>query len=63
MLGSWVRVPAGSQKGSQLANLFYFIVFQTAFDMRIAIAGAHKVGKASLAEALLENLPGYRRFY
>ncbi|WP_079242348.1 AAA family ATPase [Chryseobacterium indologenes] len=28
--------------------------------MRIAIFGAHKVGKTTLAEELLENLPGYR---
>ncbi|RKE47086.1 AAA family ATPase [Sphingobacterium detergens] len=27
--------------------------------MRIAIFGAHKVGKTTLAEELLENLPGY----
>lgn len=27
--------------------------------MRIAIAGAHKVGKTTLAEELLESLPGY----
>mgnify|MGYP001032312107 FL=1 len=27
--------------------------------MRIAIVGAHKVGKTTLAEALLEQLPGY----
>ena len=28
--------------------------------MRIAICGAHKVGKTTLAEELLENLPGYQ---
>jgi predicted ATPase len=27
--------------------------------MRIAIIGAHKVGKTTLAEEILENLPGY----
>ncbi len=27
--------------------------------MKIAIVGAHRVGKTSLAEALLEHLPGY----
>lgn len=27
--------------------------------MRIAVAGAHKVGKTTLAEELLEHLPGY----
>ncbi len=27
--------------------------------MRIAIFGAHKVGKTTLAEELLGNLPGY----
>jgi adenylate kinase family enzyme len=27
--------------------------------MRIAITGAHGVGKTTLAEALLEHLPGY----
>jgi GTPase SAR1 family protein len=27
--------------------------------MRIAIVGAHRVGKTTLAEKLLENLPGY----
>ncbi len=27
--------------------------------MRIAIVGAHQVGKTTLAEELLENLPGY----